>query len=88
MGKFVVNFVSQSLQQELLFFSLPFLIGATQRDLGQIGFTAIVAVAALVSTLRAALGRPPRLFALPAALRSQLPNIQILILRNILLSLN
>ena len=48
MGKFVVNFVSQSLQQELLFFSLPFLIGATQRDLGQIGFTAIVAVAALV----------------------------------------
>ena len=51
MGKFVVNFVSQSLQQELLFFSLPFLIGATQRDLGQIGFTAIVAVAALVSTI-------------------------------------
>ena len=31
-GNFVVNFVSQSLQQELLFFSLPFLIGATQRD--------------------------------------------------------
>jgi hypothetical protein len=51
MGKFVVNFVSQSLQQELLFFSLPFLIGATQRDIGQIGFTALVAVAALVSTI-------------------------------------
>jgi hypothetical protein len=51
MGKFVVNFVSQSLQQELLFFSLPFLIGATQRDLGQIAFTALVAVAALVSTV-------------------------------------
>lgn len=51
MGKFVVNFVSQSLQQELLFFSLPFLIGATQRDLGQIGFTALVALAALVSTI-------------------------------------
>ncbi len=50
MGTFVVNFVSQSLQQELLFFSLPFLIGATQRDLGQIAFTAIVALAALVST--------------------------------------
>ena len=29
-GNFVVNFVSQSLQQELLFFSLPLLIGATQ----------------------------------------------------------
>ena len=51
MGNFVVNFVSQSLQQELLFFSLPFLIGATQRDLGQIGFTAIVALAAFVSTV-------------------------------------
>ena len=50
MGNFVVNFVSQSLQQELLFFSLPFLIGATQRDLGQIAFTAVVALAALVST--------------------------------------
>jgi hypothetical protein len=43
--------VSQSLQQELLFFSLPFLIGATQRDLGQIAFTAFVAIAAVVSTL-------------------------------------
>jgi hypothetical protein len=51
MGKFVVNFVSQSLQQELLFFSLPFLIGATQRDLGQIAFTVLVALAALVSTV-------------------------------------
>ncbi len=51
MGNFVVNFVSQSLQQELLFFSLPFLIGATQRDLGQIGFTSVVALAALVSTI-------------------------------------
>ena len=50
MGNFVVNFVSQSLQQELLFFSLPFLIGATQRDLGQIAFTAVVALAALIST--------------------------------------
>lgn len=51
MGKFVANFVSQSLQQELLFFSLPFLIGATQRDLGQIAFTSVVALAALVSTI-------------------------------------
>ena len=33
-GNFVVNFVSQSLQQELLFFSLPLLIGATQLGRG------------------------------------------------------
>jgi hypothetical protein len=51
MGNFVVNFVSQSLQQELLFFSLPLLIGATQRDAGQIAFTAVVAVAALLCTI-------------------------------------
>lgn len=51
MGNLVVNFVSQSLQQELLFFSLPFLIGATQVDLGQIGFTAVAASAALLSTI-------------------------------------
>jgi Family of unknown function (DUF5924)/Protein of unknown function (DUF2914) len=51
MGNFVVNFISQSLQQELLFFSLPLLIGATQRDLGQITFTGLVSVAALVSTI-------------------------------------
>jgi hypothetical protein len=50
-GNFVVNFVSQSLQQELLFFSLPFLIGATQRDGGQIAFTVLVAIAALISTI-------------------------------------
>jgi hypothetical protein len=50
-GNFVVNFVSQSLQQELLFFSLPFLIGATQRDAGQIAFTSLVAAAALVTTV-------------------------------------
>ncbi len=50
-GNFVVNFVSQSLQQELLFFSLPFLIGATQRDAGQIAFTALVGIAALISTI-------------------------------------
>ena len=51
MGSVVVNFVSQSLQQELLFFSLPFLIGATQRDAGQIAFTGAVAAAALLSTI-------------------------------------
>jgi hypothetical protein len=50
-GVLVVNFVSQSLQQELLFFSLPFLIGATQRDAGQIAFTGLVVAAALLSTV-------------------------------------
>jgi hypothetical protein len=50
-GNFVVNFVTQSLQQELLFFSLPFLIGATQRDVGQLAFTGLVGVAALLSTV-------------------------------------
>ncbi len=50
-GNFVVNFVTQSLQQELLFFSLPFLIGSTQRDVGQIAFTTLVAGAALLSTI-------------------------------------
>ena len=50
-GNFVVNFISQSLQQELLFFSLPFLIGSTQRDLGQIAVTRVVGVAAIVSTI-------------------------------------
>jgi uncharacterized protein DUF5924/DUF2914 family protein len=51
LGTFVVNFVSQSLQQELLFFSLPFVIGATQLDVGQIAFVGFVAAAALVSTI-------------------------------------
>jgi hypothetical protein len=50
-GKLVVNFVSQSLQQELLFFSLPLLIGATQLDAGQIAFTGFAGAAALVSTI-------------------------------------
>jgi hypothetical protein len=50
-GNLVVNFVSQSLQQELLFFSLPFLLVATQRDVGQIAFTGLVGVAALLSTI-------------------------------------
>ena len=51
MGKVVANFVSQSLQQELLFFSLPLLIGATQLDTGQIIFTVVVGMAALLSTI-------------------------------------
>jgi hypothetical protein len=51
LGNLVVNFVSQSLQQELLFFSLPFLIGATQLDAGQIAFTGVAALAALISTI-------------------------------------
>ena len=50
-GNFVVNFISQSLQQELLFFSLPLLIGATQRDAGQIAFTGLVGAAAVLSTI-------------------------------------
>lgn len=50
-GNFVVNFISQSLQQELLFFSLPLLIAATKIDTGQIAFTGLVGGAALVSTI-------------------------------------
>jgi hypothetical protein len=51
LGRFVANVVSQSLQQELLFFSLPFVIGATQWDAGQIAFATLVGAAALVSTI-------------------------------------
>jgi hypothetical protein len=47
----LVAFVTQNLQQEILFFSLPFLIGATQRDVGQISFTTVVALGALISTI-------------------------------------
>jgi hypothetical protein len=50
-GKFVSNFLTQSLQQEVLFFSLPFLIGATQRDVGQIVFITIAACGALLTAL-------------------------------------
>src|SRR5262249_4108768 len=50
-GKFFANMVSQSLQQELLFFSLPLLIGATQLDVGQITFTTLALCAALLSTI-------------------------------------
>lgn len=47
----VVNFISQSIQQELLFFSLPLLIGATQLDVGQLVFAGLTIVAALISTI-------------------------------------
>jgi hypothetical protein len=50
-GKFVANFFSQSIQQEMLFFCLPFIIGATQKDVGQIVFTTLVLGTALLSTL-------------------------------------
>jgi hypothetical protein len=50
-GKFVANFLTQSLQQEMLFFSLPFLFGAMQRDVGQIAFVSIAACAALLTAL-------------------------------------
>lgn len=51
MGNLLSNFVSQSLQQELLFFSLPLIIGATQIDAGQITFTSLVGLGALLTTL-------------------------------------
>jgi hypothetical protein len=47
----LLTFVTQNLQQEILFFALPFLLGATQRDVGQIAFTGLVAAIALISTL-------------------------------------
>jgi hypothetical protein len=53
-GKFTelaLTFATQSLQQELLFFSLPLLFGALQLDAGQIIFFGIVSVAALISTI-------------------------------------
>jgi hypothetical protein len=51
LGNIVVNFISQSLQQELLFFSLPCLIGATQLHAGHIAFTSIAAAAAMLTTV-------------------------------------
>lgn len=47
----VLGFVTQSLQQEILFFSLPFLFAATERDVGQIAFTSVVTLAALASSI-------------------------------------
>jgi len=51
--RFVVpacNFVTQSLQQELLFFSLPFLIGASQLSPGHLLFCALAIGAAVLAT--------------------------------------
>lgn len=50
-GKFVSNFLTQSLQQEVLFFSLPFLFGSLQRDAGQIAFISIAGAAALLTAV-------------------------------------
>ncbi len=47
----VACFVTQSLQQELLFFSLPFVLGASQLDLAHGLFVAVLCLAALLSTL-------------------------------------
>ncbi|HET8711204.1 MAG TPA: DUF5924 family protein [Spongiibacteraceae bacterium] len=49
--KLAIDFVTQALQQELLFFSLPFVIGATQLDIGQWLFAATAIGAALISTI-------------------------------------
>ena len=58
-----LNFVGQSVQQELLFFSLPLIIGATQPHFGQIIFATVAVLAALISTIdplynRRIAGRP------------------------------
>jgi hypothetical protein len=50
-GKVVANFLTQSLQQEMLFFALPFLFFAMQRDVGQIAFVAVAAAAATLTAL-------------------------------------
>lgn len=47
----LLGFVTQGLQQEILFFALPFLIAATERDPGQIAFTSLVGALAVVSTI-------------------------------------
>lgn len=49
--RLAIDFVTQSLQQELLFFSLPFILGATQLDIGQLLFAGAAVAAALLSTI-------------------------------------
>lgn len=52
LANLVSNFFNQTIQQELFFFSLPFLIAATHiDDLGQMAFTLFVITAAIVSTI-------------------------------------
>jgi len=46
-----VRYLTQSLQLEILFFSLPFLIGASQLDAGHIAFTTLAALAALICSI-------------------------------------
>ncbi|MGQ0621355.1 MAG: DUF5924 family protein [Panacagrimonas sp.] len=46
-----VRFVTQQIQQEILFFALPFLFGAMQLDAGQILFMASALAVAIVITL-------------------------------------
>jgi hypothetical protein len=48
---YALQMVTQSIQQEVLFFALPFIIGATQPDWGQWLFTSLACIAALISTL-------------------------------------
>lgn len=47
----LTGFVTQSLQQEVLFFALPFVIGATRTHPGHWLFTGLLIAAALLSTL-------------------------------------
>lgn len=47
----LLHFGTQSLQIEILFFALPFLIAATHRDIGQMVFTGSVILAALACTV-------------------------------------
>ena len=47
----LLHFATQSLQIEILFFALPFLIAATHQDAGQMLFTGIVIAAALACTV-------------------------------------
>lgn len=48
----VSNFFSQSIQQEIYFFVLPFLFAATQWEApGQVAFTGIIVLTALISTV-------------------------------------
>lgn len=45
------GFVTQSLQQEVLFFALPFVLGATEMHPGHLLFAGLLLLAAMVSTL-------------------------------------
>ncbi len=52
LSSLVANFFTQSIQQEILFFSLPFLIAATHFEaIGQIAFTILCILAALVTAV-------------------------------------